>query len=60
MMPPVKTKAKMASTPTVDAMIGSLPTAAQPLNKALDAILVRNRISQYVQNLQQQSGYAIQ
>ena len=45
----------MDSTPTVEAMMGSRPTAAQPLNKALDAMLVRNRTSQYVQNLQQHS-----
>lgn len=46
MMPPENTRAKMDSTPTVEAMIGSRPTAAQPLNRALDAMLVRNSTSQ--------------
>ncbi len=55
MMPPENTRAKMDSTPTVEAMMGSRPTAAQPLNKALEAMLVRNKTSQYVQNLQQHS-----
>lgn len=55
MMPPENTRAKMDSTPTVEAMMGSRPTAAQPLNKALEAMLVRNNTSQYVQNLQQHS-----
>ena len=53
MMPAEKTRAKMDSTPTVEEMMGSRPTAEQPLNSAFDAMLVRNRISQYVQNLQE-------
>ena len=51
MMPPVKTKAKMASIPTVEATMGSRPTAAHPLNRALDAMFVKKRISQLLQNL---------
>ena len=43
----------MDSTPTVEEMMGSRPTAEQPLNSAFDAMLVRNKISQYVQNLQE-------
>ncbi|KAA6416980.1 MAG: hypothetical protein FRX49_02027 [Trebouxia sp. A1-2] len=42
MMPPENTRAKMDSTPTVEAMIGSRPTAAQPLNRALDAMLIKS------------------
>ena len=54
-MPPEKTNVKMASTPTVEETMGSLPTAAQPLKRAFDAMLVRNSTSQYVQNLQHQN-----
>lgn len=43
----------MAITPTVEEMMGSRPTAEHPLNSALDAMLVKKRISQYVQNLQE-------
>ena len=46
MIPPEKTRVKMASTPTVEEMMGSRPTAEQPLNRAFDAMLVRNKISQ--------------
>ena len=37
--------------------MGSRPTAEQPLNSAFDAMLVRNKISQYVQNLQESSAH---
>ena len=47
----------MDSTPTVDEMMGSRPTAEQPRKSAFDAILVRNKISQYVQNLQENSAH---
>ena len=53
MIPPENTKVKMAITPTVEETMGSRPTAEQPLNSALDAMLVRNKMSQYVQNLQE-------
>ena len=56
MMPPEKTTAYMASTPTVDETIGLRPTAAQPLNKALDAKLVRKSTKKYVKNLQMHSS----
>ena len=53
MIPPLKTTVKMASTPTVLAMMGSRPTAAQPRKRAQEAVLVRNRMSQWSQNLQE-------
>ena len=52
MMPPEKTTLYIASTPTVDETIGSRPTAAQPLNRALDATFVRKSTRKYVKNLQ--------
>lgn len=53
-MPPEKTTEYMASTPTVDETMGSRPTAAHPLNKALDAVFVRNRTKKNMKNLQTQ------
>ena len=53
MIPPLKTTTKMASTPTVLAMMGSRPRAAQPRKRAQEAVLVRNRMSQWSQNLQE-------
>lgn len=58
MIPPENTTEYMASTPTVDETIGSRPTAAQPLNKALDAMLVRNSTRRYVKNLHMQGRTA--
>jgi len=55
-IPPEKTTEYMASTPTVDETMGSRPTAAQPLNKALDAVFVRNRTKKNIKNLQTQSS----
>ncbi len=55
-IPPEKTTEYMASTPTVDETMGSRPTAAQPLNKALDAVFVRNRTKKNMKNLQTQSS----
>ncbi len=55
-IPPEKTTEYMASTPTVDETMGSRPTAAHPLNKALDAVFVRNRTKKNMKNLQTQSS----
>lgn len=55
-IPPEKTTEYMASTPTVDETMGSRPTAAHPLNKALDAMFVRNRTKKNMKNLQTQSS----
>ena len=57
MMPPEKTTLYMASTPTVDETIGSRPTAAQPLNRALDATFVRKSTRKYVKNLQAENDF---
>ncbi len=54
MIPPLKTTVKMASTPTVLAMMGSRPRAAQPRKRAQEAVLVKNRMSQCSQNLQEE------
>ena len=56
MIPPEKTTEYMASTPTVDETMGSRPTAAHPLNKALDAVFVRNRTKKNMKNLQTHSS----
>ena len=55
-IPPEKTTEYMASTPTVDEIMGSRPTAAHPLNKVLDAVFVRNRTKKNMKNLQRQSS----
>ena len=55
-IPPEKTTEYMASTPTVDETMGSRPTAANPLNKALDAVFVRNRTKKNMKNLQTHSS----
>ena len=55
-MPPEKTTEYMASTPTVEETIGSRPTAAQPLNRALDAMLVRKSTRKYIKNLQRHTA----
>ena len=54
MIPPLKTTVKMASTPAVLAMMGSRPRAAQPRKRAQEAVLVKNRMSQWSQNLQEE------
>ena len=59
MIPLEKTTAYIASTPTVEETMGPRPTAAQPRNKALEAIFVRNSTKRYVKNLQTQINTAL-